>query len=407
MKIIVIGAGITGLSIAGMLNDSHEVIILEKESEIGGIAKTKTTHGVTYHTVGGHCFNSKHTDVLSFAFEKLSIDEWHKINRIAKINLGNYEVNYPIEFAIKEIYEHDKQLAFEITRDLLSSEDDGNYKNLENWFLKKFGKTLSELYFIPYNSKIWNCEPKNMSHGWVQDKLPIPDKFSVFEGLIDNVKDNMPHSYFYYPNSNNQNTFISKLAEGLNIKCDIDIVKIEKNVNTWILNDQYTADLIISTIPLNVLPKVIIGTPGEILDSAKKLKYNKVTNMLWETQYTNKTWSYHPSKDTIFHRYIHIGSFFKPQKNYTITESIGERTYDEMLEAGKRDPFLLKAIDYNMSDHAYVVYDDNREAEVTKIQDYLSSIGIYSIGRFGQWDYFNMDICIKQSKELYKKISSI
>jgi len=405
MKILVIGAGITGLSIGKLLNNEHEVKILEKDSLIGGIAKTKKVHGVTYHTVGGHCFNSKYSDIMSFVFDKLSENKWHKVSRISKINLENYEVNYPIEFSIKEIYKYDKQLAFEITKDLLSVEDNGDYKNLEDWFRKKFGNTLSDLYFLPYNSKIWNNDPQKMSYGWVQDKLPIPDKFSVFEGLMENVKDSMPHSYFYYPNSNDQNSLISKLADGLDIDCNVETIKIEKIDDFWVVNDKYKADMIISTMPLNILPGLIEKTPTEIIDSAHKLKYNKVTTMLWESLPTNKTWTYQPSKKTIFHRYIHIGSFFNPVTNHTITESIGEKTYEEMLEEGKKDPFLIKPLDFNVSDHAYVVYDDNREFAVNKIQEYLKSIGIHSIGRFGQWDYFNMDVCMKQSLELYKKIT--
>jgi len=407
MKVLVIGAGITGLSIARLLNVDNEVKILEKESLIGGIAKTKKVQGITYHTVGGHCFNSKYSDIMSFVFDKLSEDKWHKVNRTSKINLGNYEVNYPIEFSIKEIYQFDKQLAFNITKDLLSAVDDENYSNLEVWFRKKFGNTLSDLYFLPYNSKIWNNDPKKMSYEWVQDKLPIPDKFSVFLGLIENVKDSMPHSFFYYPNSNDQNSLISELAEGLDIECGIETIKIEKKDNFWVVNDIYKADILISTVPLNLLPGLIVNTPVEILDSAKKLKYNKVSNILWETLPTNKTWTYQPSKNSIFHRYIHIGSFFYPVTNHTITEAIGERTYQEMFDEGKKDPFLIRPLDFNVSDHAYVVYDDNRELAVNNIQDYLNSIGIYSIGRFGQWDYFNMDICMKQSLELYKKISKI
>lgn len=170
------------------------------------------------------------------------------------------------------------------------------------------------------------------------------------------------------------------------------------------VNGKYKADLVISTLPLNLLPSYIGGTPQNILDSANLLKYNKVSNVLWESAPTHKTWSYQPLPDSIFHRYIHIGSFFNPVKNYTITECVGEKSYNEMVECGNRDPFLIKPLDYNVSDHAYVVFDGERDGAVGSIQDYLRSIGIVSIGRFGQWEYFNMDVCMKQSLETYTKI---
>lgn len=38
------------------------------------------------------------------------------------------------------------------------------------------------------------------------------------------------------------------------------------------------------------------------------------------------------------------------------------------------------------------------------ILDYLYGVDIISIGRFGQWEYFNMDVCMKQSLDTYIKI---
>jgi len=404
MKIIVIGAGISGLSIARMLNKFHEVEILESSLEIGGIAKTEIIEGITYHKIGGHCFNSKYKEVMDFVFSFMPREEWHLVDRNARINFKDYEITYPIELAVNEIYQFDKDLAFEIAKDFFSANDDGLYKNLEEWFRKKFGNKLAEIYLIPYNTKIWGKSPSEMSHEWVVDKLPNPNLKSFFEALLETKKDIMPHSSFYYPNSNNQETFFKKMSDGLKIKCGIKVNKISKRENKWILNEEYIADLVISTMPLNILPNIIDNVPNKIIDYSKLLKYNKISTMLWESKPTNKTWTYQPLKEAIFHRYIHIGNFFKPQKNYTITESLGERTFEEMSNEGLKDSFLIRPIAHNISDHAYVVFDENRQAAIDEIQKFLDEIGFISLGRFGQWDYFNMDICILQSMKIFEKI---
>jgi putative nucleotidyl-sugar pyranose mutase len=405
MKIIVLGAGVTGLSIGRLLDRDHEVTILEQNSRIGGIAKTRQVDGITYHPIGGHCFNSKYPEIMSFVFSILPEKKWHKVSRLSKINLGSYEVDYPIEFSIQQIYRHDKELAYEIIQDFLNVQDDGKYNNLEMWFRKKFGNRLCDLYFIPYNTKIWGRKPSEMSHDWVEDKLPIPNKQAFMDGLIAPVKDTMPHSWFYYPNTNDQGTMLEALADGLHIETNTAVTQIAKQNDTWLVNGKYRADMVISTIPLNILPSLIAGVPDLIVKSARKLKYNKVSNVLWESRPTTKTWSYQPLTETIFHRYIHIGSFFHPVKSYTITEAIGERSYEEMVACGKKDPFLIKPLDHNVSDHAYVVFDENRDAAVQHIQSYLKQIGLVSIGRFGQWEYFNMDVCMKQSHDLYCQIT--
>lgn len=404
MKICIIGAGITGLTAGKLLSKNHEVTVYEKESNIGGIARTKSVSDITYHTVGGHCLNSKNKIVMDFIFnDVLPKENWHHVKRDAKINFHDHIVSYPIEFSIKEIAKFNEDLAFNITKDFMSSEGKET-DNLADWFKEKFGETLAKEYFIPYNRKIWQMEPSQMSYLWIDGKLPLPNKNEFFKALIEDNEDTMPHSTFFYPNTNNQNTFIEALGNGLNIINNFNVTRIEKSEDKWIVNGKYDYDLIINTMPLNILPFLVKDIPNEILDEAKKLKYNRVTNILWKTKPIDFTWSYYPSEDTIFHRHIHIGNFFNPKENYTITESMGEHTYEEMIEYGKKFDYLLEPLDYNVSDYAYVVYDQNYNSSTTKIKRYLENIGLHTIGRFGEWEYYNMDICMESAMKLVSVI---
>ena len=245
-KVGILGAGITGLSVARFLQDTYEVEILEKNSVCGGIARTRDVNGIAYHTVGGHCFNSKYPEIMDFVFNQvLPRTEWNEIQRLSKIQIAGGEFMYPIEFSTKEIYHHNPELALQITSDFLSTTDNGQYSHLAEWFTKKFGKTLADLYFIPYNTKIWHMNPYEMDPQWVQDKLPIPDKKSFFEALIATKTDNMPHARFYYPKSNNQNTFIEALAQGINIKYNEEIhaIKYQPVTKKWIVNDCHQYDI--------------------------------------------------------------------------------------------------------------------------------------------------------------------
>jgi len=406
MKICIIGAGISGLAAGRFLSKKHNVTIYEKESEIGGIARTKDVNGTAYHMVGGHCLNSKNKAVMDFIFNNvLSKDKWHHVKRVAKINLCNNFISYPIEYSVKEIAKFDENLAFNITKDFMSSKD-RKVDNLADWFEEKFGKTLAREYFIPYNKKIWQMDPSQMSHLWIEGKLPLPNKKEFFKALIEENKDTMPHSTFFYPNTNNQNTFIEALGRGLRIINEFTVKDINKIKDKWVINKEYEYDIVINTMPLNILPTVIKNTPSNILKDAKKLKYNKLTNVLWKTKPINFTWSYYPSSETIFHRHIHIGNFFSPKKNYTITESIGEHSFEEMVNHGRKFDYLLEPLDYNVSDYAYVVYDQNYSKATRNIKKYLDRIGMHTIGRFGEWEYYNMDICIESAMKLAKKIEN-
>lgn len=405
IKVGILGAGISGLSMARLLGEGFETEVLEKNALPGGIARTKDIGGIPYHLVGGHCFNSKYPEVMDFVFNKiLPACEWKKVERKSAIRLHGYEVNYPIEFSIKQIYGYDKELALKMVADFLNSQDDTDYANLEDWFVKKFGKTLAEEYFIPYNTKIWNNDLTKMSHLWVEDKLPVPNRYDFFDNLtqIAAARDKMPHTKFYYPASNNQNTFIDALAQGLNIRYNYSVTEIDSDKKTgqWIVNNELTYDILISTLPLKEIPILLKNTPDSVKTAGEKLKYNKISNVLWKNRPCDKTWTYIPEKDRLFHRYIHIGNYINPQQDYSISEAVGVHTFEDMMRSGAKDPFLTEAIDHHISDYAYVVFDENYQESTRIIKEYLNDIRFHTLGRFGEWQYYNMDVCIKRAMDL-------
>lgn len=244
MKIGIIGAGVSGMSVARLLKDDFEIEVLEKLPVVGGIARTKDVNGMAYHVNGGHCFDSKYQDVKDFVFNRvLSKDNWNYIERKAQVLFKNNWINYPIEFSIKEIDKIDTNLAFNITKEMFSaSYEKGN--NLEEWFTNHFGPTLAREYFIPYNTKIWGIESKNMDNVWIEDekqmKLPAPTKENFYYSILNKKEncDNMTHKHFYYPKTNNQNTFIEAIGEGVNILTNYEVSEIKKENNQWLVNGE-------------------------------------------------------------------------------------------------------------------------------------------------------------------------
>lgn len=71
MKYAVIGAGVSGLSMAGMLlKKGHEVVVYERGSRPGGLIKCTEVQGNLYHRVGGHVFNSRRQEVLDWFWSR-------------------------------------------------------------------------------------------------------------------------------------------------------------------------------------------------------------------------------------------------------------------------------------------------------------------------------------------------
>jgi len=404
MRLAVVGAGVSGLSVARLAEKAgFSATVFERSGHIGGIAFVEDVDGINFHRVGGHCFNTKHREVREFVFEDvLPKSRWNLIERKAKIYFKENYISYPIEYSINEIAKFDKKLASEIVLDFMLADHD-EHENLEKWFVSHFGEALAREYFIPYNRKIWGRHPESMCSFWVRDKLPIPSKASFVSGLFDLGKDDMPHASFYYPKSGSQMEFLHSLSKGLNIKFNSNVNSINfVDGKPHIDGREY--DFLVNTGPLDTAHRLLTDNPDWVEKESSKLKYNKVTTMLWRTEELGATWTYYPEDTTPFHRIIHIGNFCRPKKNYSITEVVGVVPEDDMIKYGREIPYLLSPIQYSVSDYAYVVFDNNTVTSRKKLLDYFESRGIFQLGRFGQWEYFNMDICIKNAMEVISKL---
>ena len=52
-KVAIIGAGVSGMSVAHFLKDKNDVTAFEKESQHGGLIKCRRVNGSLFHTCGG------------------------------------------------------------------------------------------------------------------------------------------------------------------------------------------------------------------------------------------------------------------------------------------------------------------------------------------------------------------
>ena len=57
--------------------------------------------------------------------------------------------------------------------------------------------------------------------------------------------------------------------------------------------------------------------------------------------------------------------------------------------------------------YAYVIYDLNHKKNVKIIHDYLKNIKIIPMGRFGEWEYLNMDKAILSGRNAVNKIDEV
>lgn len=417
MNIAVLGAGVSGLSVARLLKDSgHDVTVFEKEPKIGGLAKSRYTNGLLYDPHGGHILNSKKPEVMEWVFSLMPKEKWKYTTRNAKIYFNGRFVSYPFELSLCEL---DIDDAVECIHDFILAQNGEEPSNYRDWLIWNFGQAIASYYMIPYNEKIWTYPLDQMETKWMQGKMPLPSKKDILRSMLlkDPTERKMPHSSFYYPLNGGIQSFINCLAKGLNICVNSSITSIERIEDKWSINHENLYDYVISTIPLPVLGNVMTYLPSKITKHIQGLKYNSLTTVLFECPKTDITWLYIPSHEYRSHR-VGYQSSLTPNANDNCNmgaaalEIIGPRFDVTRLSEQKNiipeELEYRQSLDSEFTEYAYVIHDLDYRSNVNAIYDFFDSVPSFSIhGRWGKWNYNNMDLCIWDSMELAKKINEI
>lgn len=415
MKIAVLGAGVSGLTVARQLHDAgHDVTVLEKNATVGGLARSRFTNGYLYDPHGGHILNSKHKEVMDWVFSLLPKERWQYTERNAKIFFHGRYVSYPFELSLCEL---DTEDAVNCVHDFILSQQGEEPDNFKDWLVWNFGKSIAEEYMIPYNEKIWAFPLEQMETRWMQGKMPLPTKKDLLRSMLlkDPKERNMPHSTFYYPIDGGVQSMVDAIAAGLHIETGFDVRSICKRENQWVINDQVTADLVISTIPLPLLPSVM-ELPAAVQGSISKLKYNSLTTVLFDCPKTDITWLYIPSHQYRSHRIGYQSTLTphgcpNPERSCGALEIIGPRfTVDESFE--KRTDILpdelgfRQSLDTEFTEYAYVIHDMEYRRSLETIFSYFQTDPSFRLlGRWGTWNYKNMDLCMLDAMNMAKELS--
>jgi protoporphyrinogen oxidase len=419
-KIAVIGSGISGISIASLLNEKADVSVFERNAFIGGLVHCNRIANVLYHRVGGHVFNSKNKEVLDWFWSKFDKEkEFIQAKRNAKIFYNKGFIGYPIE---NFLYQFQPETVEKVMSELIEInqgvyKDPLSYDNFEIFLKGNFGVTLYELYFKPYNHKIWKTDLSTVSMEWLEGKLPMPKLLEIITSNIKREEEaGMVHSSFYYPKTGGSQFIADRIAEGLNVLCNSSVQKISVkdggiHIDGNIFNQLiYTGDVRKLPSLLDLPNDNVFGFQEEI----KQLRSNGTSSVLCQCDSNDLSWLYIPESTFKAHRIIYTGNFsptnnpseFKSAERSTCTvEFSGICTYEEMKAELKSLPGNLKPIDFNNEPNSYVIQDKETRKIIRAYKDFLAPYGIYLLGRFAEWEYYNMDKAMEAAFELKRKIS--
>ncbi len=199
---IIIGAGPAGLTAAYELLQRTDIvpIVLEKSGDIGGISKTVKYKG-NRMDIGGHRFFSKSDRVMDWWLKVMPLEQSKEhssiiINyqnksaqifadkhaaapadadkvmlvrsRLSRIYFLRQFFTYPLKLSADTL----KKLGYKRSAEIILSylktraKPIKPEKNLEEFFINKFGNKLYRTFFKDYTEKVWGIECKEISSEW-------------------------------------------------------------------------------------------------------------------------------------------------------------------------------------------------------------------------------------------------
>lgn len=431
MKITILGGGLSAVSLAYFMQDDEqieEITILEKEDDIGGLCRSIHKDGYTYD-IGPHILFSKDKEML-----QLMLDVTAQTNRRRRsnqiIHKGNY-VQYPFENDLSKLPPED--LEYCITAFRNNPYENYDAHNMLQFFLKTFGEGITNLYLRPYNEKIWKHDPSFMDTQMVE-RIPKPTDEEIMRSAAGETVDGYVHQlYFDYPKTGGIEAVVRGFAERLNDKCVIllnqDIESVHREGGRYAIKTQeetFEADQVVSTIPVQELTNLYMDAADHIGENVRDLKYNSILIAFVRTRedLSGDNFAFMTAdKNVLFHRISKmdfLGEAYKSDgASYMIEVTFRQGDHIDGLTTGQLQEKIVSGLEeigfikeqedaqfINMTKHkyAYVIYDLNHKKNMDRIREYYDRQGVYLNGRFGNFEYWNMDRILRESKNLAEKI---
>lgn len=419
--IVILGAGITGLSIAYHLREMGvDFIIIEKEKEVGGLCRSIKSGNYTFDYTG-HFLHAK-TNYIKALAEKL-VPGIPKIKRNSFIYLKGKLIPYPFQANLNYLPLIDRIKSikgFFIKMRKVPV-------NLEEWILSNFGEGMAELFFFPYNRKLWKYPLSEITPDFIASFVPEVSLFRSRRDIGYNVE-------FLYPRKG-IGEFTTALAKELQITHG-EVIKVDDKYVLY-TKGAIRYEHLVSTIPLpEFLSK--IDLKEDIPLSKDFLRWNSVFCLnigikgnLFLPDYSGRDdfsspaknhmgshWIYFPEEHFPFYRvgsFTNISPMMAPEGHSSLwveTSYRGKRPENKIIDKTIEILSNLGFFDRDSVDHilpldipyAYPIYNKERKEILYYLENYLEKCNITLAGRFGGWKYSYMEESILEGKRIAEEL---
>ena len=407
-KNLILGAGIAGLGASYALHNRGESsVIVEKSDIYGGLCASFTINGFRFDRFVHLSFST--IDEVNKIFNESCPNIYRHIPNPFNFYNGLW-IKHPAQNNLYPLPEDEKRL---IINDFLKrpSVDGRIIKNYEDWLRLQFGDYFAEHFPMVYTKKYWRKNAFELRTEWVGSRVYQPSVEEVIDGC--NSPDT-PITYYAkemrYPQKGGYISYLKKLEEVADIKYNMEVIRIDtrEKLVTFSNGENARYDRLISSLPLPELVQMC-NAPAYVLNAAKQLEYTSgyhVSVGLKSKCIPPYLWWYIYDEDILASR-VYSPSLKSADNapegcsslQFEVSCKEGEYTNDELIN-GTVNKFIEKGVlkeedilftHIGFEKYANVVFSEPIFISRNVVRNWLSSVNIETIGRFGEWDYFWSD----------------
>jgi protoporphyrinogen oxidase len=420
-RVLIIGAGPTGLGAAYRLHELgvEDFVVLEAETGPGGLAASYLdAQGFTWD-MGGHVQFS-HYSYYDRVLDKALGDRWLWHERESWIRFKNRFVPYPFQNNIHRLDPADQDRALAgLDQARSGREGRGRPANFSSWINQTFGDGIAAMFMRPYNLKVWGYPLEELDAGWIDDRVALPD--------LDRIRDNIaqhrddvswgPNRRFRFPALGGTGAIwreVARLLPAERIAFGHRVVRIDLGARVVRLENgqQHGFDILLSTMPLDVLADIARPRAPNIQRASRSLRYSTVHVLgvglrgARPPELSTKCWMYFPEDHSPYYR-VTVFSNYSPRNvpdgddYWSLMAEVCEspkkpvdadRLRETALIAMRRDGLLPAGTDvvsfwHGRARHGYPTPFLGRDLVLEQILPALEARRVFSRGRFGGWKY--------------------
>lgn len=401
VDILILGAGIAGIGAGYRYKNSS--VIFEKRDRFGGLCDNFTVNG----------FRFDHAVHLSFASEEVVREIFDKVPFYTHKPISmNYSsgtwAKHPIQ---NNSYNFPTQEKIEIIKSFINRKNNDLISNYDEWLVAQYGDYFAKNYPGKYTRKYWCHEAHELSTSWIEGRMYLPSIDEVLEGALTL---HTPNTYYAkemrYPKKGGYRAFIENVANECRIELNHKAIKVNlKDKNVYFDNGRSVHyQNLVSSLPLPELVKIIDDCPVSVTQASRQLKATSVclVSIGFSTEITFPSlWFYVYDEDIFFARAYSpsmkskdnapIGKSSLQFEIYQLCDSLDEyqkqkyvdNVINSMEKMGIANRSDIEILDCRLVDYANVIFSHDMEENRKIVLDYLQSVNIKSIGRFGEWGY--------------------